>query len=272
MRVFVLVCAIVVIGAAGAAVAERPRAVPPLVDEMLKLSGVTRQLAQLPDAIIEGFGQRAAQLDARTAETQRKILRESYRPDALYPILVAAVTERYDERQARAVVQAFQTPLFRRLQALEEVAVGPDAAARIRAFSERLVDNRPSVERHVLIRRLDTAMGATSVQLEMMGATIQGLSSSMGAGAPNREQVRGIMAGVQEQGVVPMKNHVLLSLLFAYQTVGDDELRDYLAFWESSAGRWFVTTVSTGLVQAVARAAETAGRRMKATGPGGKRE
>src|SRR5207244_2429065 len=119
-------------------------------------------------AVIDGFNQRAPELDAAIADTQRKILRESYRPDRLYPILVAAVAERYDERQARTVVQAFRTPLFRRLQVLEEVAVGPDAAARISAFSEQLVDNRPSVERHVLIRRLDTAMGATSVQLEMM--------------------------------------------------------------------------------------------------------
>jgi hypothetical protein len=272
MRVFVLVCAIVVIGVAGAAGAERPRATPPLVDEMLALSRVTRQLAQLPDAVIEGFGPRPAQLDGGTVDTQRKILRESYRPDRLYPIVVAAVIERYDEGQARTVVQAFRTPLFRRLQVLEEVVVGPDAAARITAFSQQLVDNRPSVERQVLIRRLDTAMGATSLQLEMLGATIQGLSGAMGAAAPSSEQVRGIMAGVQEQGVVPVKNHVLLSLLFAYRTVGDDELRDYLAFWESSAGRWFVTTVSRGLVQAVAHAAETAGRRLKATGPGGKRK
>jgi hypothetical protein len=271
MRVFVLACVIVVVGFAGAAGAERPRAIPPLVDQMLTLARVTRQLAQLPDAVIDGFNQHAPQLNPAIADTQRKILRDSYRPDRLYPILAAAVAERYDEGQARTVVQAFRTPLFRRLQVLEEVAVGPDAAARISAFSQKLVDNRPSVERQILIRRLDTAMGATSLQLEMMGATIQGLSGAMGAVAPSPEQIRGIRAGVQEQGVVPVKNHVLLSLLFAYQTVGDQELRDYLAFWESSAGRWFVTTVSSGLVQAVAQAAETAGRRLKAAGPGGKR-
>jgi len=272
MRAWVLVGALLVIGSSGAVGAERPRPVPPLVDEMLRLSGVTRQLAQLPEAVVDGFNQHAGRLDPETADVQRKILRESYRVDVVYPILAAAVTERYDERQARAVVQALRTPLFQKLQSLEDAASGRDAAARIRTFSEQLVDHRPSVDRQVLIRRLDTAMEATAIQLEVMGATIQGLSDALGVAGPSRDQLRAVIAAVQEQGLVPVKNQVLLSLLYAYQSVGDDDLRDYLTFWESSPGRWFVTTMGRGLVQSVVRAAETAGRRLKAAGPGGKRE
>ena len=261
-----VVVAILLLGAAGVDAAER-RAVRPVVDEMLKLAGVTRVLAQLPDTVIEGFEQRTAELDVGVAEARRQILREAYRLDALYPIVATTVVSRYDDRHAAAVVRALQTPLFRRLHTLEEAASASTAAASIRAFSEQLVDHRPSVERHVLVRRLDTAMGVTALQLEVLGATIRGMSRALGEAAPGDAQIRDLIVGVREQSVVPVKNQSLLMLLYAYQTAEDDELRDYLAFWESIPGRWFVTTVNTGIVQAMRQAAETAARRMKAVAP-----
>jgi len=258
-----LVWVIVLLGFASVEAAEGTRPVPPLVDGLLKLSGVTRQLTQLAEAIIGGFDQRSAELDVGAAETRRQILRDAYRADALYPLVMAAVITRYDEPHATAVVRAFRTPLFRRLQELEDAAWTPAALPSIRAFSEQLVDNRPSVERHVLVRRLDAAMGVTAIQLEVMGATIRGMSRALGTGAAADVQIRDLIAGVREQSMVPVKNQTLLTLLFAYRTVGDDELRDYLAFWESLPGRWFVTAVHTGIVQAMRQAAETAARRMK---------
>jgi hypothetical protein len=257
-----LLCAALVLVSAAAEAAERPR-VPPLVEEMLRLSGVERQLVQLPESVTEGFNETAARLDTDTADRVRIILKESYRRDAMYPVLVAAVTERYDARQARLAVEAFRTPLFRRLQALEDDATGPGAAAKLRAFSEQLAEHRPSVDRHVLIRRLDTAMGATSAQLEIFASTL----AAFAAAAPGSPPMRDLRTAVQEQFVVVAKNQVLLSLLLAYQTSSDDELRDYLAFWESSPGRWFVTTVNAGLVRAMTRAAETSARRIRLVAP-----
>lgn len=257
-----VVVAILFLGAVGGEAADR-RAIRPAVDEMLKFAGVTKLLAQLPETVIESFEQRTTELDVGVAESRRQILREAYRLDTLYPIVVTTVVSRYDDRHAAAVVRALQTPLFRRLQTLEEAASASGAAPTIRAFSEQLVDHRPSVERHVLIRRLDTAMGVTALQLEVLGATIRGMSRALGGAAPGEAQIRDLIVGVREQSVVPVKNQALLMLLYAYQTAEDDELRDYLAFWESTPGRWFVTTVSTGIVQAMRQAAETAARRLR---------
>jgi hypothetical protein len=250
-----------------AEVRQWPRDVPPFVDEMLTLSGVTRQLAQLPDAVVDGHDRQTPRLDARTAHTRRKILRDAYRLDTLYPIVVATVRERYDEAQAEAVVRALRTPLFRRLQLLEDAAGRSDTAPRIRAFSEQLVDNPPSVERRVLIRRLERAMATSFIQMELLAATLDGLANALGEAAPAGERRREAITDAQEQTMVPAKNQALLTLLFAYQMVADGDLRDYLTFWESAPGRWFVTTVGAGIAQALRTAAETAGRKIKAIKP-----
>jgi len=256
-----LLCAVLVFvsGVAAAEAAERSR-VPPQVAELLTLSGVERQLAQLPESVADGFNATAGRFSAETAERIRVILKDAYRRDAIYPVLTAAMTERYDARQARTAVQALRTPLFRRLQALEDDLVGREGEARIRAFSEQLPDRPPGVERHVLVRRLDSAVGATSAQIEMLTSTVAAFGA-VSAGGPS---VRDVRAAMQEQIAVGVKNQVLLTMLCAYQTATDDELREYLAFWESSAGRWFTTAVNAGLLRAMSRAAETAARKIRA--------
>ena len=258
-----LLCAVLVFASGTAAEAADRSRVPPHVAELLTLSGVERQLAQLPESVADGFNATAGRFSSETAERIRVILKDAYRRDAIYPVLTSAMSERYDARQARVAVQALRTPLFRRLQALEDDLIGREGEPRIRAFSEQLPDRPPGVERHVLVRRLDSALGATSAQIEILTSTV----AAFGAVSADGASVRDVRAAMQEQVAVGVKNQVLLTMLCAYETATDDELREYLAFWESSAGRWFTRAVNAGLLRAMSRAAETAARKIRAMAP-----
>jgi hypothetical protein len=194
-----LLCAVLVFASGITAEAADRARVPPQVAELLTLSGVERQLAQLPESVADGFNATAGRFSAETAERIRVILKDAYRRDAIYPVLTSAMTERYDARQARAAVQVLRTPLFRRLQALEDDLVGREGEARIRAFSEQLPDRPPGVERHVLVRRLDSALGATSAQIEVLTSTVAAFGA-VSAGAPLVRDVRAGHAGADRGG------------------------------------------------------------------------
>lgn len=254
-----LLCAALLVIPIGVEAAERPRT-PPILEEMLRLSGIEERLTRLPEAMMDVLDDGDSPFDAETDKRFRDIVRQSYRRDVTYPAFVAAVVERYDARQARTVVEALRAPLFRRLQALENDAIAPGALARLSAYSEQLADDRPSVDRHLLIRRLDAASGATEVNLEIFASTVGAFGAMPPAPGTSMRDVR---AAVKEQSVVGVKNHVLLTLLFAYRSATDEELREYAAFWESSPGRWWVTTMNRAVVRAITRAAEMAVRRMR---------
>jgi hypothetical protein len=254
-----LLCAALLLIPAGVEGGERPR-MPAVLEEMIKLSGVDERLTRLPDAMMEAFDDGGSPFDAETANRVREIVRQSYRRDVTYPVFVAAFAERHDARHTRTVVETLRMPLFRRLQALENDALAPGALARLNAFGEQLVDDRPSVDRHLLIRRLDTAMGATAVHLEIFASTV----AAFGAMPPGQRTAMGdVRAAVKEQSVVAVKNHVLLTMLYAYRSATDEELREYAAFWESTPGRWYVTTMNGAVVRAMTRAADMAVRKMR---------
>jgi hypothetical protein len=254
-----LVCAALLLIPIGIEAAERSR-MPAVLDEMIKLSGIEERLTRLPEAMMEAL----AETDSRF----RDLVRQSYGRDVTYPVFVAAVGERHDARQARTVVETLRTPLFRRLQPLETDALAPGSLARLNAFSEQLADDRPSVDRHLLIRRLDTAMEATAVHLEIFASTVGAFGAMLPAQGAAMRDVR---AAVKEQSVVSVKNHMLLTLLYAYRSATDEELREYAAFWESSPGRWYVATMNGAIVRAMTRASEMAVRKMRQMPPAPRR-
>lgn len=262
-----LLYAALVLMAIPAEAAERPR-IPAVLDEMLKLSGIEERLARLPEAMMDVLGDGGSSGDAGGDKRLRDIVRQSYRREVTYPAFVAAVAERYEARQARTVVETLRAPLFRRLQALENDAIAPGALARLNAFSEQLVDDRPGVDRHLLIRRLDAASGASAVNLEILASTV----AAFGAMLPAQgSALRDVRAAVKEQSVVGVKNHVLLTLLYAYRSASDEELREYADFWESSPGRWYVGTMNGAVVRAMTRAAEMAVRTTRQRSSAGER-
>jgi hypothetical protein len=57
------------------------------------------------------------------------------------------------------------------------------------------------------------------------------------------------------KGVIPV------SFLYTYQELKDDELKQYIVFWSSDAGKWFNKVSSEAFIFAMDKAAEQAALR-----------
>ncbi|MBI3031416.1 MAG: DUF1266 domain-containing protein [Candidatus Rokubacteria bacterium] len=196
-----------------------------------------------------------------------QIIAESYHAETLYKAVTDTFKSRFDEKRLLAVRQAWRSPLFKRISALEAQASTPEAARRLREFAVELRRAPPPADRLALIRRVDTATRSTDTNLEIVLATIRGIVLGMDPMMPASQRLKAgqldqILSDMRAEIRAPLKNQVQVTLLYAYQSLADEELRTYLAYVESEAGRWFDRVAKDGILSGMAAAADRVGRQM----------
>jgi hypothetical protein len=241
-----------------------------LIEEALELSGAKRQVLQIPSVCQSQLSERQGRMKPADYARLSKTVAESYRSDTLYKAVTDTFKSRFDEKRLLAVRQAWHSPLFKRIAALEAQASAPEAAARIQEFAAELRRVPPHADRLALIRRVDAATGSTDFNIEIVLATIRGMALGMDPMMPASQRLKPgqldqILSDMRTQIRAPLKNQVLVSLLYAYQSLTDEELRAYLAHLESDAGRWFDRAARDGILSGMTAAADRVGREMGKT-------
>lgn len=241
-----------------------------LIEETLELSGAKRQVLQIPSVCQSQLSERQGRMKPADYARLSKTVAESYRSDTLYKAVTDTFKSRFDEKRLLAVRQAWHSPLFKRIAALEARASAPEAAARIQEFAAELRRVPPHADRLALIRRVDAATGSTDFNIEIVLATIRGMALGMDPMMPASQRLKPgqldqILSDMRTQIRAPLKNQVLVSLLYAYQSLTDEELRAYLAHLESDAGRWFDRAARDGILSGMTAAADRVGREMGKT-------
>lgn len=241
-----------------------------LIEETLELSGAKRQVLQIPSVCQSQLSERQGRMKPADYARLSKTVAESYRSDTLYKAVTDTFKSRFDEKRLLAVRHAWHSPLFKRIAALEAQASAPEAAARIQEFAAELRRVPPHADRLALIRRVDAATGSTDFNIEIVLATIRGMALGMDPMMPASQRLKPgqldqILSDMRTQIRAPLKNQVLVSLLYAYQSLTDEELRAYLAHLESDAGRWFDRAARDGILSGMTAAADRVGREMGKT-------
>lgn len=245
-----------------------------LIDEVLDLSGAKKQILQIPAVVQSRLSERHGQMRdrMRPADYTRlnQIVAESYHAETLYKAVTDTFKSRFDEKRLLAVRQAWRSPLFNRIAALEAQASTPEAARRLQEFAVQLRRAPPHADRLALIRRVDAATRSTDTNIEILLATIRGIVLGMDPMLPASQRLKAgqldqILSDMRAEIQAPLKNQVQVTLLHAYQSLPDEELRTYLAYLESDAGRWFDRVAKEGILSGMTAAADRVGRQMGKT-------
>jgi hypothetical protein len=241
-----------------------------LIEEVLELSGAKRQVLQIPALCQSRLSERKGRMKPADYARLSQIVAEAYRPDTLYKAVTDTFKNRFDEKRLLAARQAWHSPLFKRISALEAKASTPEAARHIQEFEVQLRRVPPHADRLALIRRVDAAIGSTDFNLEIVLATIRGIALGVDPVMPASQRLKPgqldqILGDMRTQIRAPLKNQVLVTLLYAYQSLTDKELRAYLAYLQSDAGKWFDRAARDGILSGMTAAADRVGREMGKT-------
>ena len=242
-----------------------------LITEALEISGTKHALETIPAHI-------RAQLDVRQTpikpeEKARivKILGDAFRTDVLYGAVRAAFKANYDPSRMGFVIAQLRTPLFRKVAAMEVAASEPGAKQDLERFAIGLQGDVPKPARVALVQRYEASMRSAELQIEMGVVAFRAVSRSLEPVLPSEKRPTAREMDSAERTLRAKQDSLvrdaLVRWLYTFRSLTDEELGEYVAFSETDAGRWFVTTQRKGLLDAMRTAMDAAARQMAAAFP-----
>ena len=233
----------------------------PSVERLLDATGLKHQARLVAFQTRETLHGNLGGQDAADRERVGAITGRHLHPDAFYGLLRSEFSRHVDEARLNETLAWYGTPIGRRVAVAEVRHYASDHRRELEEFIAGLVANRPSPARLALLGRLDAAAGATEGSLDLFVAINRSIlrvvapflpvGQRLGAGQLE-SQARQIRLHLQEA----LKQLNLVTMLFLYQGLTDDELRGYIEFMESEAGAWYGAAARRAIVATVATAVE----------------
>jgi hypothetical protein len=235
------------------------------MDEIFFLSGLEAQLDVVGESLGAAIALQIQHLPpAQGQALERAVLRE-FSADALQREVERYLERAHQSRHAELVLQWLRSPIGRRIAKLDLAAARPEGAPALQTHALNIGSNPPSAARVSLIRELDAATGMTDFTVD--AALTSALATTLGANAelpPAKQGVESdIRASVEAQrGVLrpEIEKMTTSSMLYSYQSLEDGELRSYIDFSNSEAGRWYHESVKSALLSTLEGASTRVGR------------
>jgi len=236
-------------------------AAPATVDEILELSGVRPQLPNLVRSIGAGYLPAPGQLSERDGGRVAQIIARQFASQPIYAAMRDDVASRVEARHLATMAAWFRSPLARKISALEIDASKPESAEKIVAFAAGLKASPPTPARLELVQRLDWVTGTSHDTTDLTLVIVASVARASATAAPADRRAR---IGVIERRVEEMRpqmtagvaNNVLAQMLYVYGPLSDAELKAYVDFLGSPAGRAYSQLTHAALLRAVGDAAD----------------
>lgn len=216
-----------------------------VINKIMADAGVDEMVAQLPDMVAMGFDQQHQQssmpIEKQEFDQFRATLLRAFDPARTRPVLVRFLDEHYDERSYADMIALLNTPLAKKMTALELASQTPQAQQEMMAFANTtLAQLSPS--RQGLIERIDRAHQASEALVETQTMIAGAIMRNINRIVPEdkklpAERLTQMLAQMREQMLPPSRQFMRLNMAYAYRSVADDELAEYTRLVESETGR-----------------------------------
>lgn len=227
-----------------------------LTQELMKLSGLERQIRQIPQQILAGFQKDGKKLPPEQYAALRRLLSEAFDARGLERRVAQRMHHDLSETVMTRALEWLRSEPGRKITRLEEQASTPQALQQMRTFAKQLQTQPPSQERLQLARLIDRATGTTEMALEILETTTFSIAAAVDATLPRDQRQGQDRLRIQIDRQRPkwretLQEFVLASFLFTYQSLNNADLERYLEFLESDAGRDYSNVAGIALKEAL---------------------
>lgn len=226
------------------------------LNKILDLSGLTKQVNQLPGVIKSGMEQ-AKQQGTPMPDAEYDLLvmsaDQSILPTEILADIRSSLKETISEEEAKHLLVWYESDLGKEITNAEESAATPEAYQQMMQSAESLLENTELIEYAV---RLDTLLGATDMALDLQEHTgIAVYSAIMTAMQPDTpldiESFKARMDAESAQTHEAVEQMVIISMAYTYQKIEMDKLIKYEAFLNEPTTKKFSKAVEGSLNQAI---------------------
>jgi hypothetical protein len=210
-----------------------------------QLSGLEVQIRELTSIILEQYYDEINLVPAEVRSLIEEILINAFDPDQLVRDARRFLLEEDNLHHVHEVNDWLRSPLTKRMNELELASNDPENLQERELWFDSLEQMMPEQARLNIIRSLEEQTDATyylvSIVSKMYITLIRTINPYMSAeeqiSDERFEQIRmSIMAEL-----MPLYRNVTLAMnLYTYKDVSDDDLQEYVSFYDTDAGQWFV--------------------------------
>lgn len=224
--------------------------------ELYELSRLAAQAASTAELVSQGLAQQRGRIAPENLDAVLRSVRRAYDAGALEKAVLASLEARYDARYAPTARTWLQSPRGGRITRLEANSSTAEAAHALQEFALALQETPPSPERLAAAQRLDAALKTTEFTVELAIATSLGIAIALDATLPaerrsDHEEMRARIESRREKFRSVFRPMSVVSFLYTYRDLSQEEIDAYLAFAETDAGRWYTDATTGAFLEAM---------------------
>lgn len=214
------------------------------IDQMMDLSGWNEQIRHMESSVLAGMEQNPnPELNLEQRARLRSLFSEAFGAARVQGAVAEGLRNEYDEKKFTAGVTLLNSTIARKMTKLESAAATPEQQQALQAYAATLEQQPPPPERVELMKKLILSSGGLDVVVDVQMVFVEAMGRAMNPLAPvekrlSEEQIVQKLDEMRPQVEEAAKPFLLVSSLYIYRGVSDEDLNEYLALYESDTGRW----------------------------------
>jgi hypothetical protein len=223
----------------------------PQIDKALEVTGVKDFVDQMPAQIRSQVG---AQFKTTNRQLVMRATLRMFDPAGLLRGLKQAYLRNCEPEMLQSVVATLDTPLGRRMRKLEAFAATAEGSQETAAYRRELMLHPASDVRYALAERLDQLTGASEFALAVAVGVAKGTAAAVGR--PMLTDVE--LSSLRTQTLPFIRSAQIMSALFTYRDVSDEDLKQYVAMYELPALQQFTKIFESAFVGTIDKQSQQA--------------
>ncbi|NOY61974.1 MAG: hypothetical protein GXP10_02260 [Gammaproteobacteria bacterium] len=237
-----------------------------LIKEVLKVTGIEKQIQQLPSMIRGDLARSVVNLSPRYQWQLEVAIDEAFRPDLIYQSIYDSYDRQFDRQRFTELLDMQKNPLVERMSHMEEDTQKEDAE-EFHQFITYFHSDSADPNRVVLINRLVKVSGIAEITVDTQLAAIKGLTDAINPALPARQQhsnaqLKDIYSRLRSNLLEGLEKVALMTTMYVYQPASDAEIVSYTDLKKSETAQWATNLRKEAMVDALTDIAHQAGERI----------
>lgn len=219
-----------------------------LIGEVLSLAGVGKQLEEISHFAKNEIETRKEALAESDYRSLKNGMTSVFASEKLRQTVEKSLAQAARDARFAAWRDTLKQPLITKMAQLENQASGEAAFRELSAYAEKLQQFPPPPARVDLVTRLAKATYATDLAMDSHIAVTKTLLRLINPSLPENKRLDAkkeerILTDLRSQLAENLKDVAMITYLYTYRDVSDEELNQYTALYETGPGQWATESI-----------------------------
>lgn len=240
------------------------------LDKLMVLSGLNKQMSELPNMVINGMEESSTQeseMPDVIYNDFKKAIEKSFLPADILKIISQEIKQNFSEAEARKILEWYESDIGRKITKAEEAASTPAALEEMRRQAAFLISDQ---ERLALAEKIENVTHGTDMVMRMNENTSMAVFSAFASTKEQgrQEDMKAFKAQLSEkmqESKPQIREMIIVSNIYSLKDIDIAGIEKYIKFMEIPAAQKFNKAVMKGMEKAFAQSTEKLVKSMAAS-------